>query len=333
MLSTIQILTLLNIPGIGRKTVRKIITRSNFTPSTPAELLDMIDDALRQDKPRSPRASIETVNIAQHKAIDILEESRGENIACINYYEESYPALLKNIPDPPILLFAKGNYSALHLDKKIAVIGTREPTQYGREVSFRIGKTLAEKEYVVVSGLAKGCDTEAHRGCLRSNGVTIAVLAHGLDTIYPKENDKLAQEILDMRGCLVSEYSIGTKIYRNNFVDRDRIQSGLSEAIIVIETGTSGGTMHTVKHAQKQLKPIGCIVYPEKYNSEPSTQGNKKLIQEKTAFPITESGDIDQFIFLIGRPKEKDLKNQTHNNLPPENKNTQLSFFDNDMED
>ncbi|MDW5290975.1 DNA-processing protein DprA [Formosa sp. PL04] len=141
----------------------------------------------------------------------------------------------------------------------VAVIGTRNPTEFGIQEGYKLTKHFVENNFTIVSGLALGCDTVGHSCCLEHKGRTIAVLPNGVDKIYPKQNTKLASEIIKNGGALISEYPPGTAPKRNYFVERDRLQRELSNGICIIETKTKGGTMHTYKFVKKQNKQVGLV--------------------------------------------------------------------------
>jgi DNA processing protein len=149
---------------------------------------------------------------------------------------------------------------------------------------------------VVVSGLALGCDTQGHRGCLEESGTAVAVLAHGLDEVHPNANRPLAEEIVAKGGCLVSEYPIGTEPKPNQFITRDRIQSGLSDAVVVIETGVNGGSMHTVRFAKRQRRLVMCIVPTHDPGAEEQTSGNRLLLDKHQATGFATTDDLIQLI-------------------------------------
>ncbi len=295
MINIEYILTLLKTRGLGRKTVNSILSDVNFEPQNISELHDIISEAHNKNK-RIKVPSMMDLEASYQSAMEIINDSMESGILMIQRGDISYPSKFENISDPPSVIYVKGNLECLSHQNAIAIIGTREPTDYGIKCGEAISKQFVEKDFVIVSGLAKGCDTAAHRGCLNSNGLTIAILAHGLHMTYPAENKDLVKEILDNNGCLVSEYPIGVTPRPKYFIERDRLQSGISDAVFVIETDVKGGTMYAVNASIEENKPVACLKHPEKYLSHPKVQGNVKLISESKAIPIFDEVDINNFI-------------------------------------
>lgn len=186
-----------------------------------------------------------------------VSEHLDKKIFCVAYTADAYPPLLKLISDPPPVLFVKGNLKLLKVLDTVAIIGTRNATSKGLQVANRVSRYFIEAKFVTVSGLARGIDAEAHRAAL-DTGATIGVLANSLDHVYPAENRYLASQIVNTGGALVSEMSLGEKTFKNAFVRRDRIQSGMSLAVIPIQTDVEGGTMHTVRYAENQKRLLFC---------------------------------------------------------------------------
>ena len=173
---------------------------------------------------------------------------------------------------------------------------------------------FAEANFNIISGLAIGCDTTAHKGALNANGLTTAFLAGGLDLpIYPKENTALAQEIIDRGGLLVSEYPVGDPILANKFVARDRLQSGLADATLVIQTGIKGGTMHAVNATIVNKKPLYAVQYKGSILQHEKVQGNIKLCNDNHAQPLTSKNIEDTIVKLkeeINSKKQKNIQGQ-----------------------
>ncbi len=183
---------------------------------------------------------------------------KENNIELIHIYDKYYPKELNEIYDKPIVLYVKGNKEILN-GFKLAVIGCREYTKYGEIVAKNISYQIAKSGIITVSGLAKGIDSIAHTSTLQAKGKTIAVIGSGIDNIYPTENIKLANEIIKNGGLIMSEYVIGTKPQKMNFPARNRIISGLSNGVIVIEAKKKSGTMITVDFALEQGKEVFAV--------------------------------------------------------------------------
>jgi len=167
-----------------------------------------------------------------------------------------YPDILRHIPDPPQQLYVVGNLERALRRPRLAVVGSRKATAYARGISHELTLTIARAGITVVSGLAYGIDSVAHRAALESHGVTVAVMAGGLDDIYPKSHYQLAQEIVEKGGALLSEYPVGTPPYKEHFVARNRIVSGLSDAVLITEATEKSGTLHTARFALEQGRDV-----------------------------------------------------------------------------
>lgn len=194
---------------------------------------------------------------------NMIKQMKKEKIKLINIDDANYPEKLKQIYDKPISLYVKGNVEILS-SFSLAVIGCRQNSKYGEEVAKAVTKGIVKNNIVTISGLAKGIDSICHKSTLKNTGKTIAVIGSSLDIIYPSENKKLVDEIINNGGCIVSEYPLGTKPEKMNFPARNRIISGLSNGVIVIEAKKKSGTMTTVDFALEQGKNVFTI--PRKYN-------------------------------------------------------------------
>jgi len=177
-------------------------------------------------------------------------------IKTLKIENENYPKLLKKIPNPPKVLYFKGKL--LKDETCFAIVGTRRCSDYGKEIAFSIARELAQEGITIVSGMARGIDTLSHQGALEGKGRTIAVLGTGLDekSIYPKENLKLARKILENNGCLISEYPIGTWGKKQNFPERNRIISGMSLGVLVVEAKLKSGALITASCAWSQKRKV-----------------------------------------------------------------------------
>ena len=210
-----------------------------------------------------------------------------------------YPPLLKEIPQPPQKLYFIGKLPAANLPT-LAIVGTRKATSEGKIIAKQIAKDLARQGIVIVSGLALGIDGAAHEGALAGQGKTIAVLANGLDTIYPRQHISIAQEILNSNGVIVSEYSEGTPSLPNQFLARNRIISGLSLGIIIIEAPIHSGSLVTAKHALDQGREVFIIPGPPNHQNY---KGSHMLLRHgarlvSNAEDILEDLDLTNFSSL-----------------------------------
>lgn len=183
-------------------------------------------------------------------------------IASLRIADPKYPRLLKEIPDPPQVLYVRGKGPKINLTKTIAVVGTREATPYGKEVTKQLVKELVAKGFVIVSGLATGVDTVAHETAIIYGGKTIAVLGSGIDIIYPSGNAQLYWEIVNGHGAVVSEFGPGAKTQVSRFTTRNRIISGLSLGIVVIEGDEHSGALITAKYAAEQGREVFAVPGP-----------------------------------------------------------------------
>lgn len=332
-------IALSNIEGMGVKTLKRLY---NYFPNlTREDLYTNIEDICDIVKNSKTLQKMSDEVYLSRKIEDAERQIRlhkSKGIQVIDIASEYYPKLLRFIEDPPIVLYCKGNIELLKDDKKIAIVGTRNPTEMGYKAAMKVSAQFCKREFIIVSGLAIGIDTAGHRGALNVNGKTIAVLAGSLDKIYPKENAELANEIINKNGLLISETPLGGKTFRNSFVLRDRIQSGLSLGVCPVQTPLKGGTQHTIKFAQNQERVLFC---PEPLESREieATQGIYYLLDNQLASKIENESDYNKIINNLANNLEVLInKNIMNNEVIERNAETrnkrqneeveQLSFFD-----
>jgi DNA processing protein len=217
----------------------------------------------------------------------MIEYMAKNAIKYITIYDDIYPDKLKNIYDPPVVLFYKGNINMIN-NKNIAIVGARKASQYGIKTAYNISKELSDK-YTITSGLALGIDSASHKGSVNSINSTIAVIGSGLDYMYPKENIVLYNQILK-KGLILSEYPVGVRPLPTNFPARNRIISGLSDGVIVVEASQKSGSLITVDFALEQGKNVYAV--PGNIDSLLS-YGTNELIKNG-AIPYTCIEDIIQ---------------------------------------
>lgn len=263
------ILTLTALRGIGPATAERLAERfqllAAIADAEPAKLRSLVSASVIESL-HEPTALAN----AGEKAQRVLDEADRRGVRVLSVFDQDYPPALRSLHDRPPVLFVKGKLPPL---RSVACIGTREPSEFGEIVSDRIVGTLVGANWAIVSGLAVGVDTLSHQAALRHRGRTIAVMAGGLDGIYPRQNAKLADEILERDGMLVSEQPFGVPPSPRNLVQRDRLQSGLSIATFVMQTDIKGGSMHTVRFTIQQDRLLFAPVPQGRHAAEPKSQG------------------------------------------------------------
>ena len=233
---------------------------------------------------------------------DEMERLERHGVAAIPRQDRKYPHLLKEIDDPPPVLYVKGNILPQDATS-LAVVGTRRATVYGKEVTTRITADLVRAGVTIISGLAKGIDTVAHRSALDAGGRTIAVFGCGLDIIYPTDNARLAAEVLD-NGALISEHPLGTKPERYYFPERNRIMSGISLGVLIVEGDATSGANITVRKANDQGRDVFAV--PGSIFSK-NSEGPHHWIQEGAKL-VTKAEDILEELNLAAVGQQLEMK-------------------------
>ncbi len=236
----------------------------------------------------------DTVNLDQ-----VWDKIESQGITVLTWQDESYPSHLKEIDQPPPVLYIRGEYLPDDIFA-VAIVGTRRITPYGRQITEEIAAFLAANGITVISGLARGVDSVAHQTALKAGGRTIAVLGSGVDKIYPPEHRGLAEQMMQ-RGAIVSDYAPGTPPDASNFPPRNRIISGLSLAVVVVEAGETSGALITAEFAAEQGREVfavpGSILAPQ-------SKGTNKLIQ-RGALPLLSASDLMQALDLTRMGEQK----------------------------
>ena len=298
-LSNEYLLTLSLLKGVGTTTIEAIASyiESSISDSIPLKELycaleEMLHKGLIRGTAKASFPNQHSFVKANETARRLLDESESMGIKMVSQYEQSFPKKLYSSVDGngrasvPLFVFYNGDYSILR-KRAIAIIGTRNPTPEGVAAGEYLASEFAKAGFNIVSGLAAGCDTIVHKGAISvKGGLTTAVLAHGLDTIYPPENTPLAARIVEEGGLLFSEYPIGTEVNTWRLVERDRLQAALADATIVVQTSIRGGTMNTVNATLAMGNPLYVVKYSRQILSD-NVQGNKFLIENKNAKELT----------------------------------------------
>lgn len=228
----------------------------------------------------------------------------------------SYPALLREIDDPPPVLYVRGDWQACFDQPCIGVIGSRKCSTYGENASEMLSRDLASRGITVVSGLARGIDTAGHRGAIRGQGKTVAVMGTGLDSIYPKENNGLVREIIAAGGCVVTQFPLGTPPIPENFPYRNRIISGLSHGVVIIEASERSGSLITARLAMEQNREVmavpGNITSRNSFGTNYLIKTGAKLVQQWQDIVAEMPSEISAAILppKIDEQKAEDAKRQ-----------------------
>ncbi|HSG50897.1 MAG TPA: DNA-processing protein DprA [Rheinheimera sp.] len=256
----------------------------------------------------SPASTLRNIGFTERQAYLLSHEAgakaelalrwleRDENHHIITYLDPRYPALLKQTKQPPLLLFVKGDPHIL-AQKQLAIVGTRQPTPTGRKVAFNFAAELTQQGYVITSGMARGIDSESHKGALSAGGLTIAVLGHGLEQVYPASNQALANAIAG-QGALVSEYFPDVQARAEFFPQRNRIVVGLSIGTLVVEAALKSGTLISANLAAEYSRDL--FVVPGSVYSQQSA-GCHALIQQGAKLVTSVADIVEEWSFFTQR--------------------------------
>ncbi|NPA54541.1 MAG: DNA-protecting protein DprA [Aquificae bacterium] len=297
----IYILSLSLAEGVGNKTAKKLLENfekaENIFNSSAEELANLIGL-------KKAETLLKNKAILFEKAHKILDIANKGNISLVTLKDDLYPKNLKEIPDPPIVLYIKGN---IHIPENcLSIVGSRKFSSYGKSITEKFAQEIAEENINVVSGMAAGIDSIAHWSVLKKQGFTTAVLGNGVDIIFPQENKKLYYEILE-KGAIISEYPPGTKPTKYTFPQRNRIIAGLSYGTIITEASKKSGALITAKLAND----YGRLVFSVPANiNNPYAEGNNFLLKEG-AIPLTSLEDIKEnlsFLFHKTSSQEKNIE-------------------------
>lgn len=291
------------IPGIGAKRFHSLLNHFG----NPKNVWEAKEEELSPFKTYLGNNVLkDLINSRTKKVLDnILKEDNNDNYRIVTLLDSEYPILLKEIFDPPPVLYCKG----LPLNNEIfsfSIVGSRRLTNYGGQMSEKFAFELASHGVAVVSGLARGVDTLAHRGALNAKGYTVGVLGCGIDKIYPYENRKLYEQMYN-EGTIISEYGPGTEPFSGNFPARNRIISGMTRGVLVIEAGVKSGALITVDFALEQGRDVFAI--PSNINSIQG-EGTNKLLKDGAKL-VTSIEDILDEYGIISEDrikKEKDVQ-------------------------
>ena len=243
-------------PGVGPRAAAKLLERFGSAEG--------VFGALRSELERlrlRPEA-VESIALRDRheeaaRELERVREIEGADVLVLD--DGSYPQLLREIPDPPITLYVRGRWQECLEAPSVGVVGSRRCSTYGQNVALMLARELASRGVTIISGLARGIDAAAHRGALEAGGRTVAVLGTGIDEVYPRDHRKLAAEILERGGALVTQFPLGTPPVAENFPYRNRIISGLSLGVVVVEAAENSGSLITARLALEQGREVYAV--------------------------------------------------------------------------
>ncbi len=312
---TLHSLALALVPGIGRTRLRRLI-----------EIFGDAAGVTRLPRERLRRLGIPPearAAILSGKALSLAEEeterAKKAGVRVLSPWEGDYPKLLREIHDPPLVLYAKGDLETLRLPS-VAIVGSRRCSVYGREISLMLARELASLGLLIVSGLARGIDSKAHQGALEAGGKTAAVLGSGVDVVYPKENRRLYERIAES-GCVLSEFPMGTYPAPQNFPVRNRIISGLCYGTVITEASEFSGSLITARLTLEQDRELWAV--PGNVTN-PGSYGPNYLIKQGAKPIITAQDVVDELPLAVLeqlRPREdRDAQEESAAEMNPAEK-------------
>jgi DNA processing protein len=294
-----NLIALTLIPGLGCKRVKHLVQECNDLEN----LFSLSKTQIRSFEGVGEASALSILSFKEwDKVDDVIDQTAKIGANIITMADTEYPKLLKEIYDPPILFWIKGNPKALS-KPGVAVVGTRNASTYGKKQAKKLSKKISEEGLCIFSGLAYGIDTIAHQSALDVRGSTVAVLGSGIDNLYPQSNIDVANDIVRSGGAVISEFAPGTIPDKGNFPLRNRIVSGLSLGVVVMESGIKGGSMITAELALDQNREVFAVPHPL---DNPSGTGCNFLIKKGAAKLVQVVDDI-----LVELPVDLDRNSST----------------------
>lgn len=299
-----EILFLKKLKGVGKKKIYKNYWKMLKDSNDFHDLVNKVES--------SEKFSSDEIKQAIMDAEQLYEDISFSDIEIITVFDDEYPKQLEIMDNErPLVLYIKGNVEILK-ESNISIIGTRKPSKLSEEFEENLVKAVLDSSNrVIISGLALGCDKIAHQTTIDKNKATIAILPSGLNVIKPAKHKRLAQEIIDTGGCLISEYEPNKTPYKQEYIDRDKVVAAFSDATFVIECGVKSGTMHTVNFANRYNKQI--YTYLPSERPEESYDGNDFILAQNYGAVGVEN--INDFLIDLENLKNKNKKSSVQQTL------------------
>lgn len=274
--------------GYGNQCTKQLVNQFGSARA----VFDLTSDAIEKITFLNQKQKTMLYNKNLEYAYSVIEDCKQKRISVYCFGDEDYPDCLSVIYAPPMVLYEKGKHFDFDKIPAFAIVGTRSLTEYGRRTAFDFAKDLAKSGLLVVSGMADGCDAQAHLGALKAGKPTVAVLGTGVDIIYPKVNRELYEYLVDY-GAVLSEYPPGTKATHYSFPQRNRIISALTMGTLVVEGDLDSGSLITADHANNQGKDVFAV--PNNIYAE-NSRGTNQLLKEFALMAVCPSDIVERYV-------------------------------------
>lgn len=308
------LITILKVPGVGIVRAKALVDHFGSPENVLNASIKEIQ-SVGNIGPGTAEAFAAADSISASSELKLMNDYGAK---ALTFWDDNYPPMLKEVYDPPLILYVDGDVEIL-AKKSLGVVGTRNPSQYGRKQTRAIVTELVREGYSIVSGMARGIDSEAHRTSLDQGGATVAILGCGLDVVYPRENRELKKLIAE-NGAVVSEFPFKTPPEARNFPRRNRIISGLSLGTLVVEAGYRSGALITAAYASDQNREVFALPADV---TRVQGSGCNRLIKKNTAALVTTAADI---IESLGGTSEKGKQSALFE-IPPDLKGAWLEAY------
>lgn len=312
--------------SLEQELLLKALVASEGSSAVKRSFIAEINEQKCLDRNQEYSACYKLSPITEIQRASALSKLHGLNqlgIKVLVYGSKFYPPYLAAIDDPAILIYAKGDIGALRADRtRIAIVGARNGDRQGCDLARELAYQLAKRGALIVSGLALGIDTAAHRGALDSelSGSTVAVLGNGLNSIYPRQNERISGEILEQGGVLLSQFAPGVPPYPGNFLDRNRIISGLSDGVLIVQAQKRSGSLATARYALEQGREVFAV---PGFPTDPRAEGTNNLIKQGAGI-VCGLEDLLEHFPALTRDRNMHLSNTSIEQNSGDNHATQL---------
>ncbi len=316
----LNLLTLLALSSVGRRTVQQIL-RVCSRDSLTREPLEPDSEVVRH---LVNPVSAHELQRCRSQAQSMLDHARETETHVMGFGDTDYPARLTAIRDFPVILFIRGNPASLHCEQTISITGSRKVDPAVLDLTREYTRILSESGWHPVSGLSRGCESAVLAGALESKHPVTVILGSGLDRVNSRKSSRSVQEILEAGGCVISEHPNGTRSGRRQLIDRERIRTALSAGVLLIQASFSDQAMHTIRFAKSQNRPLAALD-PGQHGMTGDSTGNHFLIRAQAAAPIRTKAELQKYLSALNLRLQAESAELT--SAPPDTVPLQLSMW------